>query len=163
VHCGSSALGRLEFYPVKPYMDSSFIASQVFKYLINFYTQYLVLNVMRPTGFVIRNMFSPKYSAPRFVLVTSFRPNKGSEHWLQMTWRRDSCRAGRFLEASFCVDVLADYSNRDTSLITITNEDYVNSDTIVELLIKFNNAHSTKVWVHFLKKTLVAQGLLLRE
>ncbi len=24
-------------------------------------------------------------SAPRFVLVTSSRPNKGSEHWLQMT------------------------------------------------------------------------------
>ena len=27
-------------------------------------------------------------SAPRFVLVTSSRPNKGSEHRLQMTWRR---------------------------------------------------------------------------
>jgi hypothetical protein len=39
-------------------------------------------------------------------------------------------------------NVLGDYSNRDTSLITITNEDYVNSDTIVELLIKINNAHS---------------------
>ena len=33
------------------------------------------------------------------------------------------------------------YSNRDTSLIAITNEDYINSDTIVELLIKINNAH----------------------
>ena len=27
----------------------------------------------------------PMPSAPRFVLVTSSRPNKGSEHWLQMT------------------------------------------------------------------------------
>ena len=25
---------------------------------------------------------------PRFVLVTSFRPNKGSKHRFQMTWRR---------------------------------------------------------------------------
>ena len=38
-------------------------------------------------------------------------------------------------------NVLGAYSNRDTSLITITNEDYVNSDTIVELLIKINNVH----------------------
>ena len=27
----------------------------------------------------------PMPLAPRFVLVTSSRPNKGSEHWLQMT------------------------------------------------------------------------------
>ena len=39
-------------------------------------------------------------------------------------------------------NVLGAYSNRDTNLITITNEDYINSDTIVELLIKIYNAHS---------------------
>ena len=39
-------------------------------------------------------------------------------------------------------NVLGAYSNRDTSLITITNEDYINSDTIVKLLIKINSAHS---------------------
>jgi biopolymer transport protein ExbD len=43
---------------------------------------------------------------------------------------------------SLSYNVLGAYSNRDTSLITITNEDYVNSDTIVELLININNAHS---------------------
>ncbi len=36
---------------------------------------------------------------------------------------------------------LTGYSNRETNLITITNDAYVNSDTIVELLIKINGVH----------------------
>ena len=36
----------------------------------------------------------------------------------------------------------AAYSNRETNLITITNDAYVNSETIVELLIKINGVHS---------------------
>jgi len=38
-------------------------------------------------------------------------------------------------------NVLGAYSNRETNLITITNDAYVNSDTIVELLIKINGVH----------------------
>jgi hypothetical protein len=33
-------------------------------------------------------------------------------------------------------NVLGAYSHRDTNLITITNDAYINSDTIVDLLIK---------------------------
>jgi hypothetical protein len=49
-----------------------------------------------------------------------------------------------FTRSRLRYNVLGAYSNRDTSLITITNEDYVNSDTIVELLIKINNAQTQK-------------------
>lgn len=38
-------------------------------------------------------------------------------------------------------NVLGAYSNQDTDLITITNDAYINSDTIVELLIKINQAY----------------------
>lgn len=63
--------------------------------------------------------------------------------FLGMIW----CFERLFLQSSSGrkrYNVLGDYSNRDTSLITITNEDYVNSDTIVELLIKINNAQTQK-------------------
>ena len=60
--------------------------------------------------------------------------------FLGMIW----CFERLFLQSSSGrkrYNVLGAYSNRDTNLITITNEDYINSDTIVELLIKINNAH----------------------
>lgn len=38
-------------------------------------------------------------------------------------------------------NVLGAYSNQDTDLITITNEAYINSDTLVELLIKIKQTH----------------------
>ena len=60
--------------------------------------------------------------------------------FLGMIW----CFERLFLQSSSGrkrYNVLGAYSNRDTRLITITNEDYINSDTIVELLLKINNAH----------------------
>ena len=54
--------------------------------------------------------------------------------FLGMIW----CFERLFLQSSSepkRYNVLGAYSNRDTSLITITNEDYINSYTIVELLI----------------------------
>jgi transposase len=39
-------------------------------------------------------------------------------------------------------NVLGAYSNQDNNLITITNENYINSDTLVELFIKINTAYS---------------------
>jgi len=65
--------------------------------------------------------------------------------FLGMVW----CFERLFLQTSSGrkrYNVLGAYSNRETNLITITNETYINSETIVELLIKINKAHSdTKV------------------
>ncbi len=61
--------------------------------------------------------------------------------FLGMIW----CFERLFLQSSSGrkrYNVLGAYSNRDTDLITITNDAYINSDTIVELLIKINRVHS---------------------
>lgn len=61
--------------------------------------------------------------------------------FLGMIW----CFQRMFLQSSSGrkrYNVLGAYSIRDTNLITITNDAYINSDTIVGLLIKINSAHS---------------------
>jgi len=61
--------------------------------------------------------------------------------FLGMIW----CFERLFLQSSSGrkrYNVLGAYSNRDTNLITISNDAYINSDTIVELLIKVNSLHS---------------------
>jgi hypothetical protein len=49
----------------------------------------------RRAGCFVNLTRPPMPSAPRFVLVTSSRPNKGAEHWLQMTWRREIITSNR--------------------------------------------------------------------
>jgi len=61
--------------------------------------------------------------------------------FLGMIW----CFERLFLQSSSGrkrYNVLGAYSNRDTNLITIANDAYINSGTIVELLIKINKVHS---------------------
>ncbi len=69
------------------FIINSFLFFFLFKCGESLFLRKLVLGI--PAQASGKNLTRPLMpSAPRFVLVTSSRPNKGSEHWLQMTWRR---------------------------------------------------------------------------